>query len=202
MNANFTGFVLAGGKSSRMKTDKAFLKFDGEAFLERAFNALAPNCGEVKIVINKNQDEKFKRHFPALDFVFDQFPERGAPGGIQAALKNSNKDWAIILACDLPLVSAEVIKTLTQIVSNTPENIAAVVPRQFDGRFQPLCAAYRVKMCLPKIEELMQNETFPSMKDFLKLIPVRFVEQRELTDGETPDIFFNVNRPADFRLLG
>lgn len=201
MNTNFSGFVLAGGKSSRMKTDKAFLKFKDETFLERAAAALAPNCGEVKIVINKTQSEKFKRHFPALDFVFDRFPERGAPGGIHAALKNSNKDWAIILACDLPFVSAEAIEKLSRIVSNTPENIAAVAPEQFDGKVQPLCAAYRVKMCLPKIGELLEKEIHFSMKDFLKLLPARYVGQSDLTNNKTPDIFFNVNHAGDFRQI-
>src|SRR4051812_31514007 len=98
-SSQFSGFVLAGGKSSRMKTDKAFLQIGGETFLERAFNALAPTGGEVKIVINEAQTEKFRLIFPALDFVFDIFPERGALGGIHAALKNCKSVYAVILAC-------------------------------------------------------------------------------------------------------
>lgn len=201
MNANFSGFVLAGGKSSRMKTDKAFLKHKGETFLERAAGALASNCGEVKIVISENQNDKFRLYFPAFSFVFDRFPERGAPGGIHAALKNSNTDWAVVLACDLPLVSAESIGALTQIVSNTPEDFAAVVPKQNDNRLQPLCAAFSAIKCLPKLELLLKTESSPSMYDFLKIIRVRYIDQRELANGSSEDIFFNVNRPADFRLL-
>ncbi|HEY0050502.1 MAG TPA: NTP transferase domain-containing protein, partial [Pyrinomonadaceae bacterium] len=84
MTTNFSGYVLAGGKSSRMKTDKAFLKLRGETFLERAVRALSRACGErVKIVINENQKAKFAKSFPSFDFVFDVFSERGALGGIQ-----------------------------------------------------------------------------------------------------------------------
>jgi molybdopterin-guanine dinucleotide biosynthesis protein A len=200
-SSQFTGFVLAGGKSSRMKTDKSFLKVGGETFLERAFNALAPNCGDVKIVINENQTEKFRRGFPAFDFVFDIFPARGALGGVHAALKNSDTIWTIILACDLPLVTADTIEKLAQIALNTPENIAAVVPKQSDERVQPLCAVYRASGCLPKIEELLKKEISVSMKEFLELVPVRYVEINELNNNKPEDLFFNVNHPADFQKM-
>lgn len=200
-SSQFSGFVLAGGKSSRMKRDKAFLKIGDAAFLERAAEALAPNCVEVKIVINEAQAEKFRLGFSSFDFVFDIFPSRGALGGIHAALKNSNTDWAIILACDLPLVTAEAIENLVQIALNSPEDISAVVPKQTDEKFQPLCAAYRAKNCLPKIEELLEQEVSVSMKDFLKLITVRFIEQKELNNNKQEDLFFNVNHPADFQKM-
>jgi molybdopterin-guanine dinucleotide biosynthesis protein A len=204
MKTNFSGFVLAGGKSSRMKTDKAFLKFRDETFLERAVDTLSPFCGKkVKVVINENQRSKFEKRFPSLEFVFDIFPERGALGGIHAALKNSRSTWAIILACDLPFVTKETIKTLSEIALNLPENIAAVVPEQSDGRIQPLCAVYRVKDCLPEIEKILNNEDSPSMKDFLKIVPTRFVEAVELASGEQSEsLFFNVNHPSDFESIG
>jgi molybdopterin-guanine dinucleotide biosynthesis protein A len=202
MKTNFSGYVLAGGKSSRMKTDKAFLKFNGETFLERAVNALSPSCNErVKIIINENQRAKFEKSFAPLEFVFDIFPARGALGGIHAALKNSRSVWATILACDLPFVTKDAIKALAEIALNSPENIAAVVPEQPDGRIQPLCAVYKIKFCLPKIEELLEKEISVSMRDFLKLIPVRFVETNELMTGKTADLFFNINQPSDFQKL-
>lgn len=201
MKNSFDGFVLAGGKSSRMKTDKAFLKFGDVTFLERAASAVAPSCGAVKIVINENQKEKFRLNFAEFDFVFDFFYERGALGGIHAALKNSNADWAIILACDLPFVTAGAIEKLAQIAVNAPENVSAVVSKQSGGQLQPLCAAYRVKNCLPKIEAIFENEFSVSMRDFLEIIDVKFIEEGELTGDKTRDLFFNVNRPADFQRL-
>jgi molybdopterin-guanine dinucleotide biosynthesis protein A len=201
--SKFSGCVLAGGKSSRMGIDKAFLKLDGATFLERAVNALESVCeNRVKIVLNQTQAH-FIENFPRpISYLFDVYKNRGPLGGIHAALKDSDTDFSLILACDLPLVSFETIKTLAQIVLHAPENFAAFVPRETDGRFQPLCAAYNAKKCLPVIEEMLKTETSASMKDFLRRIPVRFIEQSELTAGETQNLFFNVNCPSDFRQLG
>lgn len=201
--SNFEGFVLAGGKSSRMGADKAFLKFDGETFLERAARALSPICRErVKVVINQNQKAKFEKKFPSVDFVFDVFPQRGALGGIHAALKNSGSVRAIMLACDLPFVTVEAIEILAKIALSAPENIAAVVPKQFDGRIQPLCAVYCVKDCLPEIEKLLNSEDAPSVRDFLKTVPTRLVEADELSlAGKSEFLFYNVNHPSDFESI-
>jgi len=197
------GFVLAGGKSSRMKTDKAFLKFGDETFLERALKAFSPTCGEqVKIVINENQKAKFEKGFPSFRFVFDVFPERGALGGIHAALKNCARDWALVLACDLPFVTGAAIRALAEMALNSPESIAAIVPKQGDGRIQPLCAAYRVKDCLSEIEKLLNNEASPPARRLLEIIPARLIEPGELAPGAASDfLFFNVNRPSDFESI-
>jgi molybdopterin-guanine dinucleotide biosynthesis protein A len=201
MNENvfnqFEGFVLAGGKSSRMKTDKAYLEFGGETFLTHAARTLAPVCeGRVKIILNRNQTapENF-------EYICDEFAERGALGGIHAGLKNCRTVWAIILAVDLPFVSSAAIQKLIQIALETNE-FSAIVPVQRDGRLQPLCAVYRVNDCLPKLENLLNKTSSASVKDFLQLVPTRRIEQIELTTDAGEDLFFNVNRPADFRQLG
>jgi molybdopterin-guanine dinucleotide biosynthesis protein A len=196
MNLNdLSGFVLAGGKSSRMKTDKAFLKFDGETFLEKAFKTLVPLCKNTKIVINKDQKQKFEEAFPALDFVFDIYTMRGALGGIHAALRNCEAKFALILAVDLPLVTTETLQKLTRI----SDDFSAIVPRQTDRRLQPLCAVYRVKDCLPKLEKLLETNDSASVRDFLKLVSPKIVEADSLSDSA--DVFFNVNDSRDFASL-
>lgn len=196
MNFNdISGFVLAGGKSSRMKTDKAFLKFKDETFLEHAFKTLASLCKNTKIVINKNQKSKFEEAFPALDFVFDIYAMRGALGGIHAALKNCDTKFALILAVDLPFVTGETLEKLTGI----SDDFSAVVPRQTDERLQPLCAVYRVKDCLPKLEELLKTDDSASAQYFLRLVSPKIVEADSLSDNA--DVFFNVNDSQDFASL-
>jgi molybdopterin-guanine dinucleotide biosynthesis protein A len=188
-----SGFVLAGGKSSRMKTDKAFLKFDGETFVGKAFKTLSPLCKTTKIVINREQKTKFAEAYPAFDFIFDVYPERGAVGGIHAALRNCETKFALILAVDLPLVTSETIEKLIQIAS---EHFSAFVPRQNDGRLQPLCALYRVEACLPKLEELLEKTDSASARDFLALVSPKIVEAASLSGNA--DVFFNVNDAQDF----
>jgi molybdopterin-guanine dinucleotide biosynthesis protein A len=193
----FEGFVLAGGKSSRMKTDKAFLRFGDETFLEHAFNALSQACEKrVKIILNRNQSaEKI-----SYQYVRDVFDERGAPGAIHAALANSKSEWTIILACDLPLVTSETILELSEIALKSPKNIAAIVPKESGGKIQPLCAVYRSSFCLPRLEELLKTQNSVSVQDFLKAVPTFYFENKKTSIREE-SMFFNVNTPADFKFL-
>jgi len=198
MNRNFSGYVLAGGKSSRMRSDKAFLEFDGETFLERAVSTLETACeNRVKIVLNRSQTHFIEKLPPDVSYIFDIFENRGAPGGIHAALLDCRTDFAIILACDMPFVTSEAVQKLAEIALARKE-FAAIVPVQPDGKRQPLCAVYRAAKCLPAIEKLLKDEVSPSMKYFLNIACVKFIEQRELTRDEAQDLFFNVNRPDDF----
>jgi molybdenum cofactor guanylyltransferase len=202
MNRNFSdfsGFVLAGGKSSRMKTDKAFLKFGGETFLARAASALETVCeSRVKIVLNRNQTHFINRLPPAIPYLFDVFENRGALGGIHAALKNCPTKFAIILACDLPFITNEVIKNLAEIALDFDE-FPAVVPRQTDERLQPLCAVYRAPVCLPKLEKYLSENSSNAVKDFLNLINAKVIEA-DLMDA-SENLFFNVNYPFEYRFL-
>lgn len=202
MANEFSGYVLAGGKSSRMGTDKAFLNFNGETFLERAVGSLQTVCRKrARVVINETQFGEFNRRLPGLEYVFDINAECGPVGGIHAAVKDCETEYAIILACDLPFIGAETIARLARLASD-PENFSAVVPRQSDGRVQPLCAVYRRRACLPAVENLLKRNKTPSMRDFLQTVETRYVELSESTTETGEDfLFFNVNRPDDFRKL-
>ena len=197
----FDGYVLAGGKSQRMKTNKAFLKIGGETFLTRAVKSLSFTCkNRVKIVLNKVRTNCIEIFPDKIPHIFDVYENRGALGGIHTALSDCQNEWAIVLAVDLPHVTSEVIENLSRIAFKS-KDFAAVVPIQTDGRPQPLCAAYCVKNCLPSLENLLEQTTCASVRDFLKLVPTRFVGQDELAANAGEDLFFNVNRPSDFQTL-
>jgi molybdopterin-guanine dinucleotide biosynthesis protein A len=195
MKRIFSGYVLAGGKSSRMGSDKAFLELGGETFLARAVKALESVCeSRVKVVLNQNQAHFIEKI--DVPSIFDVYENRGAAGGIHAALQDCESAYALILACDLPFVEKEAIKTLIETAQSAPENVAAIVPRQHDGRVQPLCGVYQTKICLPVIQRLLEKQTSVSMNDFLTQIETLFIEI------EHPEkLFFNVNRPEDFQKL-
>ncbi|MDQ2746058.1 MAG: molybdenum cofactor guanylyltransferase [Acidobacteriota bacterium] len=202
MNCNaLSGFVLVGGKSSRMKTDKAFLQINGETFLERAVKTLQ-NVVEnrVDIVLNQTQKHFIERIPGGVPCVFDVFENRGALGGIHAALKNCATEYAIIIAVDLPNITVETVEKLAEIALSSNE-FNAVVPRQNDGRLQPLCAVYRAADCLPPLEKLLRENDSASVRDFLERLAPRFINQNQLTEDQSNDIFFNVNRPTDFQQI-
>jgi molybdopterin-guanine dinucleotide biosynthesis protein A len=201
MKTNFSGYVLAGGKSSRMKTDKAFLQIKGETFLTRAVKTLSSVCKKnVKVVLNPAQTAIIENLPDSVPHIFDCYENRGALGGIHAALRDCLSEWAIILAVDLPRVTNQAIENLVKIVCSS-KDCAAIVPIQADSRWQPLCAAYRAKDCLPKLENLLNEAASVSVRDFLKLLPTRFIGQNEIAMNKSEDLFFNVNRPSDFQML-
>jgi len=190
---NFTGFVLAGGKSSRMGADKYDLKFEGETFLSRAEKTLSAVCENVKIVLNQAQEIETD-----LPVVRDIYADRGANGGIHAALKNCKTKFAIILAIDLPFVTSDALENLKEIALASNKFIA-YVPRQTDGKPQPLCAVYRAKFCLPALEKVLEENETASVRDFLDQISPKYIDASRLSDNE--NLLFNVNYPEDFQKL-
>lgn len=131
--ADVSTFILAGGKSSRMGTDKAFVALDGRTLLARALEVARSVTDDVRIV---GSAEKFSPFAPVIE---DIFPGCGPLGGIHAALRASPRDFNFILAVDLPFVSATLARFL---VSHAGKSHAVVtVPKS--GGLQPLCAVYR-----------------------------------------------------------
>ena len=197
-NSDFTGYVLAGGRSSRMGEDKALLETDGAALVERAAAELAgARLAPVKVVVNAGQTEVFRRRFPALEFVTDIYPERGALGGLHAALADCRTAYAVLLAVDLPFVTGAALEKLVAEASRAPA--AAIVPQQADGRLQPLAAVYRAADCRPAVEAQLAADGSLSMRDLLARIDHRTIPQTALAADEK--LFFNLNRPDDFAVF-
>ena len=198
MTNNFSGYVLAGGKSSRMGTDKAFLKIGDKTFLENAIDALKPSCKQVKIVLNKSQAHFIEKLSENINYIFDIYENRGALGGIHTALKDCVTEYAVILAVDLPFVDERAIKKLREIALRS-KDFSAIVPRQNDGRLQPLCAVYRAKNCLSKLEEILSKNESTSVRDFLETIETKIIESVDL--NKEPNLFLNVNYRREFETL-
>ncbi len=194
----FNGFILSGGKSSRMGADKAFLKIGEKTFLENALETLKPNCEQVKIVLGKSQTHFIEKLPAGIFCIFDIYENRGALGGIHAALKTCQTEFAVILAVDLPFVTSEAIETLCEIIADK-KDISAVIPRQIDGRLQPLCAVYHVRNCLPKAEEILSKNESASVRDFLSILEIRIIESKSLSQNE--NLLKNINSPADLQSI-
>jgi molybdopterin-guanine dinucleotide biosynthesis protein A len=197
------GFVLVGGKSSRFGRPKALLKFDGVTLAEKAASTISAALSPKQIYLAAANEEQFAgdEGLPKdLPVIFDRCKDRGAFGGLHAALKQAQSEWIFVLACDYPFVSADLLKYLAGLIDGAFE---AVVPVQPDGRVQPLCAFYRVEPCLKIVEKfLAANEKLPPLRAVFENVRTRFVGFDELKDLPGAENFFlNLNSPEDLNGL-
>ncbi len=93
-----TGYVLAGGRSSRMGRDKALLELDGKPLLQRAVEKLRTVCVSTFILSSREELAVFG------PLVRDLHPGCGPLGGMEAALLHTQTAWSLFLAVDMPFV--------------------------------------------------------------------------------------------------
>jgi molybdopterin-guanine dinucleotide biosynthesis protein A len=182
-----TGFVLAGGKSTRMGTDKAAISLDGRTLLERAIATMREVTSEVFILGPKPLYGSFG---PVVE---DVFPGCGPLGGIHAALAHSETEFNLVMAVDTPFISAGLLRYMAK---RAVESGAMVTTLEINGYTQPLCAAYSREF-LPVAEAALRAGNY-------KIAPL-FAKERTVTIGAeelarfafTPEMLDNLNTPQD-----
>jgi molybdenum cofactor guanylyltransferase len=193
------GFLLAGGKSSRMgmNADKAFLDFGGQTLLERALAVMGEVCDRVTIV---GDPGRFAKYGPAKygsakygPVVADIFPGCGPLAGIHAALVDSPAELNLMLAVDMPFVSRELLGFL--FAAAEPSDAIITVPRTSRG-LQPLCAIYRRDFSTAAEQALRAGKY--KVDAAFSGVSVQVIEEVELARaGFSEQNFFNVNTPQD-----
>lgn len=184
---NIDAFILAGGASRRMGTDKSQLLLDGQTFAERIAATLGQLTDSVTVVGRSTAES-------SIPAVADVYPQWGALGGIHAALSACARAWAIIVACDLPFVTTELFQHLAELRLDHE----AVVPIQADGRPQPLAALYRVDPCRERATELIEAGRRRPL-DLLEAVETRWVAFEEIRNLDQAQRFFaNINTPEEY----
>ena len=187
-----TAFVLAGGKSTRMGSDKAFVMLDGKTLLERALQAARSVTQDVLIV---GASSKFSAYAPVVE---DVFLDRGPLGGIHAALSATATDLNVILAVDLPFVEEAFLRFLLKAAQET--NAMAVVPRAAGG-WQPLCAVYRKVFGQPAGQFLKAGRN--KIDWLFGPVPVLTIPEQEIMRaGFSLDMFRNINTREELEAAG
>lgn len=182
-----TGVILAGGKSSRMGQDKAFLPFLGAPLIERILGVMQPLFSEVIIVAP--QATRFQKYL--LKTVQDLHPDMGSLGGLYTGLFYAKTPWIFATACDTPFLSAKLIQALMK----KTQDCQVVIPRTSQG-LQPLSAFYH-KDCLGPMKALLGKGELKII-EFFPQVRVQYFEEKELTSlGLSSQIFFNINTPQD-----
>lgn len=186
---DITTAVLAGGKSSRMGTDKAFVELEGQTLLARALDLARSVSAEVRII---GSAQKFAA-FGAV--VEDTFLERGPLAGIHAALRASPTELNLILAVDTPFVSRAFLEYLFQQSRRAAEWV--IVP-QTEGQRQPLCAVYRKEFA--EVAENALQAGRNKIDPLFDQVPTRVIDQVEMkTAGFGLNLFRNLNTPEELK---
>jgi molybdopterin-guanine dinucleotide biosynthesis protein A len=182
-----TAFVLAGGKSTRMGSDKAFLPWEQGTLLSHAME-LAGAVAPARIV---GDVKKFGAFGTVIE---DVYKERGPLGGIHAALSSSETEWNLILAVDLPLLTPAFLEYL---VGQARQSQAMVTVPMVAGFFQPLAAVYRKKFAT--LAEPALREGKNKIDPLFAAANTHMIQAEELAQaGFSEEMFRNVNTPEDF----
>lgn len=186
---NKTLAILAGGKSSRMNyNDKAFLNYKEKMFIEHIIKA---GNSYKEIIIIANNKEKYKKF--GLRIIEDIYVGNGPLSGIHAALNSASTEYVLCVACDMPLISKE----LLDYIGEYEGNYEVLVPKSND-RLQPLCSIYN-KSILSKIEKALENNE-NKLQKFIKGLNYQVVDGFNYRKFEDKD-FLNINTPDEFKEL-
>ena len=184
-----SGFVLAGGKSSRMGQDKAFMQLGGRTLLARALEQAQAATGNAWIV---GSTEKFVAFGPVVE---DVYPGRGPLAGIHAALSGTRTQLNLITALDMPFLQLDFLKYL--ITQARASHAMVVVPRA-GGGLQPLCAVYRKDFAQVAQRSLIAAKN--KIDTLFADVPTLVIEQAELErSGFMQDMFRNLNNEQDWQ---
>jgi molybdopterin-guanine dinucleotide biosynthesis protein A len=178
------GFVLVGGRSSRMGRDKALLPFRGRTLAEHIADQVLIATGQVSLIGNHAIYSYLG--FPVIE---DQYAGCGPLSGIQAAVTHSAAEWNFVCACDLPDITSEFIDALLQRAEQSATD--AVIPVGPAGLPEPLCAAYHQR-CGAAITQALSQDVRKVMDGLASL---------DLDLWHVPDsqYFHNLNTLQDWR---
>ncbi len=190
---NFSAVILAGGKSSRMGRDKALLEIDGQPLLSRQI-ALARAAGAVQVCISGRAELDYTIF--GCRVVMDRFPEAGPLAGIERALAATSESHLLVLAVDMPALTADLLRRLRPMDTTT-----GVIPL-VNGRIEPLVAYY------PKAAEIIAVELLdqaisgqcqsPGPTDFARECVARSMAHFVELPAEDARGFKSLNCPGDW----
>jgi molybdopterin-guanine dinucleotide biosynthesis protein A len=190
LQRSVAGYVLAGGQSSRMGTDKALLEIDGTPLLLRAANTLAAVASPVVVV--GHPDRHSGLGVDVIDVLEDSVsgPNLDYMDGIVKALQHSSAEWTMVISADMPYLTTAWLRYL----------LARALDADVDLVAKGFCHVYRTS-CLPKILRAL-DEFYPAkygktMRYLSYVIPEP--EEYKAFDPEGW-LFLDVDTPEEFEL--
>ena len=190
--------ILAGGFSRRFGSDKGLVTLAGKPLVLHMIDRVSKLVDEVLLIISSETQKKSFEHIIAnkakmvLDKYGSQSPLVGAITGFEAA----KGEYSLLLPCDTPLVSEQIVQLLLDMCTNR----SAAIPRWPKGYIEPLQAVYHTETALTAAKTALEQgkRNMQSMID--KLEGVRYVSTKVLEQLE-PNLstFVNINTPQDLK---
>jgi molybdopterin-guanine dinucleotide biosynthesis protein A len=218
---NASGFVTAGGRSSRMGRDKAWLEIAGRPLIDHVLAALKPVTSSLAIIAN---NDEYKRL--GLPVYADTNIGVGPLEAIRTALANSPTPYVVLAGCDMPFLTSELFSFLLNIATEPgattgdsffqtpdtgrlygrpitdsgrkmPDSPFAVVPLNEDGKPEPLCALYPTE-ALETVTRLIASGV-RKVGFLFERIPTRLVGFDEIKHLQNARLLFeNINTQGDY----
>jgi molybdenum cofactor guanylyltransferase len=180
MNA---GFVLVGGRSSRMGRDKALLPWNSRFMVEHVAQEVASAAGSVALV---GDPERYSAL--GIDCLADLRPGLGPLAGIETALASKRGELNLIVACDMPGLTRPL---LLRLLERAEMNGArCVVARDEAGLIHPLCSVYR-SSCLATVQLAL---------DARRLKVLDIIEELETVPVDIGQQISNINTPEEWEI--
>ena len=181
------GLVLAGGRSTRMRRDKAALAYHGLTQLEWTMSLLEGRVEHAFVSVREDQrNDPVRARFAQ---IVDLAPDLGPAGGILAAqTRHPHAAW-LVLACDLPFLDERTLERL--IASRAAHRAATAYRSSHNGLPEPLCAIYEPASHADLAAHVAAGRNCP--RKFLIQADV------ELLDQSSPGSLDNINTPEEFR---
>jgi len=186
MIQNFSTYILCGGKSSRMGSEKGLVMYKGKTFIQRILEAVTPVCDTICLVTNNHAYASY--NYPLIP---DVISEKGPVGGIYTALKHSSTPWNLILSCDVPMITTEVLQN--HLLKKLPDTAITYLS---DGhKNSPLIGLYA--------QHLVGNFEQALRKDYLKLLDlIHILPHCQVTvKPEEAYAIQNINTPTELNHL-
>lgn len=187
---DITCAILAGGRSTRMRQDKATLKVCHKTLIQKVYDKAQLIFGDIIIVSSHHQD------FYGINahIIKDIIPIQSSMVGIVSGLLAAKTPYVFVLACDMPFITIKSIKHVLGEIHG--EDI--IIPRTENG-FEPLHAAYN-RSCISALLTLIGQQCFRITKVF-PYVSVREVGNHPVFIHERTSVFANINVREDLSLL-
>ncbi|RPI01174.1 MAG: molybdenum cofactor guanylyltransferase [Calditrichaeota bacterium] len=194
MNQELTGIILAGGKNLRFGSNKALIDINGKTVIELTADLLKTDCSPI--LINTNSFAEYS--FLNLPLVRDEHPSMGPLAGLYAGLSHSPTERALVISCDMPLMSRKIIACLA-----TYETEQEILITRAADQLQFFPGIYR-KTLLPTIEHILAAPPAPSsarkgrsMYALIEKVKAEIIDLSAL-DFYREEQFFNMNTREDY----